>query len=277
MLTVEEMKQRKAELGYSNRRLAEESGVPLGTVNKIFAGTTATPRFETLQALDRILRKNGDKRSYLDSMLDYMEQMSPLIVQETAAHFGKRQGEFTIEDFFNLPPDSPRMELIDGAFFPLGEPSPAHQIVVGSLYHAFFDHISRHNGTCIPLVSPIAVQLSENEQTIVEPDVTIVCDRSKFRRNRVLGAPDLVVEVLSPSTRSRDLTQKLAKYQQHGVHEYWLVDLKRERVLVYPFEEEIWPEIYTFNDTIPVHIWNGECQINMTTIKDGISFLPDVE
>jgi Uma2 family endonuclease len=117
------------------------------------------------------------------------------------------------------------------------------------------------------------VQLDSDEKTILEPDIFVVCDREKITGPRVVGAPDLVVEVLSPSTWQRDLVLKLRKYRQAGVREYWVVLPEAKQVFVYVFEKCEDAEIYTFEDEIPVFIWDGACRVNFAEIYRMISFL----
>lgn len=83
-----------------------------------------------------------------------------------------------------------------------------------------------------------------------------------------MGAPDFVLEVLSPATRSRDCVKKLDKYMEAGVREYWLVDIKQQKVIVYRFESEIYPVIYGWEQTIPVGIYDGKLIIDMSMMPE---------
>ena len=125
-------------------------------------------------------------------------------------------------------------------------------------------------------MSPISVQLDKDDKTMVQPDVIIVCDRDKFQEKVVYGAPDFVVEVLSPSTRRKDKTIKLTKYIEAGVREYWMVDPKKRCVVVYALqedEEDYDIAVYTFDDEVPVALFQGECKVDFKEICDYISFL----
>ena len=117
-----------------------------------------------------------------------------------------------------------------------------------------------------------ADQLDANK-TIVEPDVMIVCDRDKLYKNRIYGAPDFILEVLSKSTRRRDMVIKLQKYANAGVKEYWMVDIEGRRVFVYIFDEENYPVIYGFDSKVPVYIWGGQCEIDFSEVYNYIRFL----
>ena len=104
-MTLEEMKKRKKELGYTNEQISELSGVPLGTVQKVLSGVTETPRYDTLHALENVLGKK--ERPFNEAMM----------VRESAPYYvGKKQGEYTLEDYYALP-DEQRVELIDGVFY----------------------------------------------------------------------------------------------------------------------------------------------------------------
>ena len=109
---------------------------------------------------------------------------------------------------------------------------------------------------------------------MVQPDVGMVCDSSKIQRFGVYGAPDFLVEVISPSTKKKDYTLKLSKYIEAGVREYWIVDYMQEKVLVYFFESDVYPVIYGFDKPVPVNIYDDNLKIDFTNIakwlKDGM-------
>ena len=124
------------------------------------------------------------------------------------------------------------------------------------------------------MISPVDVQLDCDEKTMVQPDVVVVCDRSKvIRRCTCTARRSLVIEILSPSTRRKDVTIKLNKYIAAGVREYWIIDPDQCRVLVYDFSAAIYPVIYGFDAKIPVAIWDGDCVIDFQEVYDYIHFL----
>ena len=254
-MNVEEMKQRKKELGYSNEKLSELSGVPLGTVQKVLAGVTKSPRYETLTALEKALKKQTDR----------IGEILPEISE-------KRQGDYTIEDYY-LMPEERRVELIDGVIYDMASPTAVHQILSTELCNIIRSYISKQKGRCIVMAAPMDVQLDCNDKTMVQPDVMVVCDRDKITRKCVYGAPDLVVEILSDSTKKKDMYVKLGKYMEAGVREYWLVDPNGKKVVVYNFEAEVTPVIYGFGSKVPVSIWGGECKVDFAEIYEYISFL----
>lgn len=257
-MTIQEMNERKKELGYSYEKLAELSGVPVGTIQKVLGGITKSPRHQTLLALERVLNPQ-----------------EPLMIRDSVAVYGgKRPGEYTIEDYYALP-DEDRVELIDGVFYNMASPISIHQIITGKIYAKLNTYVTDKKGACVPLISPIDVQLDCDNKTIVQPDVLIVCDRSKFQKGIVFGAPDFIVEVLSPSTAKKDMGLKTTKYAEAGVREYWIVDPKRESVVVYILNDEGYYSVflYAFHDQVPVYIFNNECKINFQEIYDYIQFL----
>ena len=188
----------------------------------------------------------------------------------------ERQGEYTAEDYYTLP-DEKRVELIDGVFYDMASPGSMHQILVSRIFMAFANYIDSNRGTCIPLISPMDVQLDKDDKTMLQPDVLIVCDREKFQKRIVYGAPDLVVEILSESTRNKDLLIKLNKYYNAGVREYWIVGPKNRQVIVYTFENGVEVHMYDAESVVPVDIFGGECRVDFGKIFEYTGFLEDAE
>ena len=155
------------------------------------------------------------------------------------------QSQATAKDYWALP-DGVRAELIDGELWDLASPSRAHQEIVHELDRRIGNFIADHGGSCKVYPAPFAVNLFADESTFVEPDVTVVCDRSKLSDRGCEGAPDFVVEVTSPSNSGMDYASKLALYRQAGVREYWICDPQQERVLVYRFGEPLDMVLSTF-------------------------------
>ena len=217
--------------------------------------------------LEQMLSEEADIEMF--RMPDVMREKSNYQVE-------KKDGEYTLEDYYALP-DERRVELIDGVFYDMVSPTHIHQAIVGKIYHKFADHIDKNKGTCMPMLSPLDVQLDCDDKTMIQPDVLILCDRSKFKRGVVYGAPDLVVEILSKSTKKKDILLKTTKYEKAGVREYWMVDPKQKKVIVYDFEHEDYPVIYGFEDKIPVRIFDGECEVDFAEIYEYVQFLYEDE
>ncbi len=270
-MTIEEMKQKRRILGYSYKTLSEKSGVPLGTLQKIFGGYSKSPRENTIYKLAKAL-DDPDTYTYIDGH-------SPNLTVHDAVreyHIEKKQGEYTLEDYYAIP-DEYRAELIDGVLYDMTAPRVDHQMVAGQIYAMLLSYISQNGGTCIPFIAPADVQLDKDDKTMIQPDVFVVCDRSKINGKNLFGAPDFIVEILSPSTSKKDRYIKSKKYKYAGVREYWLVDLKKEVVIVTEFKEddEDIVTIYHFTDQIPVGIYHGDCKIDFAVIRDYIGFLKD--
>ena len=121
---------------------------------------------------------------------------------------------------------------------------------------------------CSVLFAPLDVRLDRDDYTMVQPDLVVFCHDDDPDSIRYEGAPDLLVEILSPSTRMKDMILKLHKYQRAGVREYWIVDPEHRKVTVHFFEEDAYePVVYGFKDTIPVRISGGECQIDFARVS----------
>ncbi len=162
----------------------------------------------------------------------------------------------TSEDYWNLP-DGKRAELIDGRFYDMAPPSRIHQKLVSKLTSVVDQYISAHHGSCEVYPAPFAVNLDAADKDWVEPDVSVICDPGKLTDRGCLGAPDLIFEIVSPSSRRMDYNIKNAIYAQAGVREYWIIDPIKERVTTYHYEIDAAPAIHTFDQEIPVGIYEG--------------------
>lgn len=212
---------------------------------------------------------------YLSILQESFKSQSgmPLVREDVAPYLlSKRQGEYTLDDYYAIP-DEYRAELIDGVIYDMATPTIAHQIVLFVIGMRLFNHIEKKKGKCIMLQAPMDVQLDCDNRTMLQPDVFVTCNRDKLKKRNVYGAPDLVVEILSPSTRRKDMVIKKEKYKKAGVREYWMVDIDNERVIVHRFEAEDIVNVFTFDDAIPVGIFDDECIIDFAEISERIEFL----
>ena len=263
-MTIEEIKRRKVQRGLTNEQMAKLSGLPLTTVQKVLGGTTKSPRYKTVSALAAVFENDEEEeRVYQPKNLKY-----------------PRQGSYTLEDYLALPDDQ-RVELIDGVFYDMTSPSMPHQLIGGDIYSVLKGYIKGHKGDCVIFAAPADVQIDKDNRTIVQPDVMIVCDRSKIRYARIFGAPDFIVEVLSPSTRSKDILIKSAKYKSAGVKEYWMVDLKAKSVTKMLFgapdkeepDGDIRIETFPFEKPVPVSLFDGEISVNFAELMEEYAFI----
>ncbi|MFV1950603.1 MAG: Uma2 family endonuclease [Nitrospinota bacterium] len=132
----------------------------------------------------------------------------------------KTEKKYTYKDYLEWPDDE-RWELIDGVAYNMTPaPLPRHQRIVGMFYHILINNLK--DKPCIPFIAPTDVVLSEYD--VVQPDVFVVCDKKKITKTNIQGAPDLVVEVLSPSTTLKDKREKKACFEKYGVREYIIID-----------------------------------------------------
>ena len=176
----------------------------------------------------------------------------------------KTYEKYTTEDIYNLP-DGQRAELIDGQIYYMAPPSRRHQRIILSLSRQIADYIDAKNGTCEVDIAPFAVFLNEDAKTYVEPDISVICDSDKLTDQGCKGAPDWIIEIVSPGSRKMDYFTKLFKYRTAGVREYWIVDPIKNFVIVYNFDKSD-SEQYTFADTIKAGIYE-DLYIDFSTIQ----------
>lgn len=172
--------------------------------------------------------------------------MAPVTAQE-------KQG--TMEDIYRLPEGS-RAELIDGRIYAMAPPSRKHQRIVGELFAVIREYIRHKQGSCEVDIAPFAVFLSADESKYLEPDISVICDKDKLDDRGCNGAPDWIIEVVSPGSRVMDYYTKLSLYRESGVREYWIVDPMKQNVLVYDMEHDAAPAIYFLTDTIKANIYD---------------------
>ena len=167
----------------------------------------------------------------------------------------RKEEIYTIDDIYSLP-DGERAELIDGKIYYMAPPSRTHQRISGKLYQTIANYIDSTGGKCEIYAAPFAVFLNDDDINYLEPDISVICDQSKLDDKGCHGAPDWVIEVVSPSSKPRDYMAKLFKYRNAGVMEYWIVDPDKQMTMVYGFEKDI-VEQYNFGEDVPSGIYEG--------------------
>ncbi len=175
----------------------------------------------------------------------------------------RKEKHYTYADYLTWPDDA-RYELIDGEAF-LMAPAPLieHQEVAGDVYHQLRNQLD--GKPCRPYIAPVDVRLPRADEadaaidTVVQPDVLVVCDPAKIDRRGVRGAPDWLLEVLSPSTAAHDQIAKRRTYERAGVREYWLVHPSDRTLTVYVLDNGQYgrPEIYELKDATPIGVLPG--------------------
>ena len=167
----------------------------------------------------------------------------------------KQEKIYTIDDIYALP-EGERAELIDGQIYYMAPPSTKHQRLLNFINTEINLYIRKNNGECEVFPAPFAVFLNKDDINYIEPDISVICDSSKLDNKGCHGAPDWVIEIVSPSSKPTDYFVKLFKYRNTGVREYWIVDPMKQRITAYLFEKELVEE-YAFGEEVPVGIYEG--------------------
>lgn len=269
-MTIEEIKRKKKELGLTSLMISEASDIPLSTIQKIISGVTKSPRRDTLEAIESVLYAEEQRRQR-DSCAGIVPPPAGMVMESvpTALLYPATGSKrlYTVEDYYAIP-DERRVELIDGVIYDMGAPAVIHQKILGELHLLFRECVDAHEGVCDVYLSPCDVRLDSDNYTMVQPDLLVICREYDLGAKAFDGPPDLTVEILSPSTRSKDMLLKLYKYQHAGVKEYWIIDPENETILVYDFQEgSLYPEKYDFDSLIPIHLSGGECSIDFSRIN----------
>lgn len=167
----------------------------------------------------------------------------------------KRDGKgYTIADIEALP-DGERAELIDGEMFMMATPMTVHQRILVKLVFEIETYIRKNKGNCELLPAPFGVFIKKDDRNYVEPDISVICHGDKLDEKGCHGAPDWVIEIVSPSSRKMDYVRKTALYQETGVREYWIVDPDRETVTIYEADRWDIPSCHSFSERIQTGIY----------------------
>jgi len=172
---------------------------------------------------------------------------------------------YTYKDYM-LYDENERIEIIDGKIYNMSPaPSRIHQKIIMELSAEILNYIKANNGSCEVYPAPFDVilknddEILEDSKNIVQPDISVICDKNKLTDEGCSGSPDMIVEVVSPYNPNNDFIRKLNLYDKYKVKEYWIVNQTKKNVLVYKLDESErygMPDIYTFEDKIKVGIYN---------------------
>ena len=175
----------------------------------------------------------------------------------------EKSDKYTADDYFSFPEEM-KVELINGMIYDMS-PSPLriHQEISGGMFAEIYNYIKKNKGGCKVYSAPFDVKLSDD--TVVIPDISVICDANKLTDKGCTGAPDWIIEIVSGNA-SHDYITKLVAYKTYGVKEYWIVDPKKQIVTVYILENDCDMTVYKFSDTIPVNIYDGNFQINISKL-----------
>jgi Uma2 family endonuclease len=170
--------------------------------------------------------------------------------------------EYTYMDYLTWP-EGERYEIIDGIAYMQAAPSRIHQEILMELSKQIANYLS--GKPCKVYPAPFCVRLpkgdekSENDiKNVVEPDITVVCDSSKLDEKGCKGAPDMIIEIISPNSGKKDRLVKFKKYEEAGVKEYWIVEPEWKIISVFTLQENRRygrPEMYTEEDKVKVTIF----------------------
>lgn len=172
----------------------------------------------------------------------------------------------TLEQYEALPEDN-RAEVFDGVVYNIASPSQEHQTISMELSTILNTYIKSREGSCRVFHAPFDVKLNDTPLTIVQPDIMIICDKDKLDGKRCNGAPDFIIEIVSPSNPADDYIRKPFYYKNAGVREYWIVDPRRKIVTVNYFEGNILNIQYSFESTIKVNIYD-DLLVNFAYISE---------
>lgn len=172
---------------------------------------------------------------------------------------------YTYYDYLNFPNDE-FVEIIDGKIFAMSPaPSRMHQELIMEISAELRNYIKSNKGQCKVYPAPFDVVLineNENEndsKNIVQPDISVICDKNKLNDKGCFGSPDMIVKIVSKFNPGNDYVKKLYLYEKYKVKEYWIVNPMKKNILVYTLTESGYnqPDLYTFNDKIKVNIFNN--------------------
>ena len=174
---------------------------------------------------------------------------------------------YTIADIEALP-EGERAELIDGELFWMNTPVRQHQDILAKLFLKIGNYIEENKGKCKIYPAPFAVYIKKDKRNHVEPDISVICDQDKLDEKGCQGAPDWMIEIVSPSSKKMDYERKVKLYREADAREYWIVDAETETVTVYDFEHGKDAVRYTFSERIKAGIFK-DLWLNLSEMDFG--------
>ena len=213
------------------------------------------------QQNDVVITKNGNKIARLTPYVTDIEQY--FTVRENALDYQYGGKKVSYEEFMEITEKSTlRMELINGEIYLLASPSIGHQEILGRLHLIFNEYFKGKK--CRVFLAPFDVHFKKKDikvPDVMQPDVLVACDleNNVTEKGRYMGTPTLVIEILSDSTRSKDMIDKLNTYMLSEVKEYWIIDTKQEIIMIYDFNNNGIDILKVFEkgDTARSLVFNG--------------------
>ena len=249
-MTISDIKQLKERDGMTEEQISELTGIPLFIVDGIFSGEIEEPKYMTPLEFEELLTRLGIP-FYHDESKGY-----PCLIREEATSYNYHARRYALGDMEKIC-DIILMEVINGKMHAMSAPSRMHQFLVSKLLIRIGNHIEKKRGKCHVYPAPFGVRLFSDDETWVEPDILVICKKNIMTDSGCDGAPDLIVEIVSPNNVFHDYVTKLVKYQQAGVREYWIVDPTNERITLYYFQDPVQKVEYTYEDTISSNVMEG--------------------
>ena len=174
---------------------------------------------------------------------------------------------YTTADIDALP-EGERAELIDGEMFMMATPKSIHQDILVNLIFDIKGYIRKNKGKCKVYPAPYGVYIKDDTLNFVEPDISVICNMNKIDEKGCHGAPDWIIEIVSPSSRKMDYVRKTALYREAGVREYWIVDSEKEMITIYEAERWDAPVCHSFSEQVKVGIYE-DLYIDFSTVREG--------
>ena len=260
-MNVEKLKQLKKDAGYTNQMISDESGVPLGTVQKIFSGETKAPRFKTLKAIEGVLIYAS---GYDDEMRLAAAYERPVARPVPAP-----------ADNIDTEVQQDSGSETNGA----SEKDMLKELMTGEIIFAIRSYMEENgiSGYMAGLRTPVRFGRADQTGEAIYPDICLVTNREMIRRDGIEGAPKLIIEIMDSETKSMQLGAKPDMYREAGVKEYWMIDISSKNIMAYDFEREAFPSMYGFSGRVPVRSIGGGCEVNFAKLYSKVGFLFDEE
>jgi len=234
--------------GYSQAFMAEQLGIARST----YAGYETGKRSPDVEMFAKISKELFVSADELLGRYDYG---TPNLIKEAKAEYFV-EPEYSVEDYFDLP-NCAEYELIEGQLVKKNAPGYRHQVISGQMFMHFYQYFKSRCKKCEVITAPFCVVLSERNAVVVQPDISVICNRDFIQDGVCVGAPDMLVEITSKSNRDYDYYEKLHIYKKYGVREYWIVDVEKECIAINALEGGGMPEIVPFAEKAASRVIKG--------------------
>lgn len=228
---------------FSQQQMADE----LGISRSAYAGyeiKRRSPSIELLQKLATVLQVS------VDDLLGYGPLDTSNMITEAKVQYNVTPRAFSVEEYLNRP-DCTEYELLEGKLVHRCAPGYIHQRILLKFSMEMEQYLQAHCNKCVVLPAPFCIVLDEETATVVQPDISVICRPEQIRDDICYGAPDIAVEIISPSTKDYDLFDKLMLYKRYNVGEYWIINPEEKRIILYDLETGRSPVIGSFTTAIP--------------------------